>query len=63
MRLIKEDWEQLDTLLCKVGFGGYYDLIETLKMIVSNLSPKPLDLTKENDICILIMLIAELSRK
>lgn len=32
MRLSKEDWDKLDDLLGKIGFGGYYDLLEVLKM-------------------------------
>jgi len=33
-RLSKEEWNQLDNLLSKHGFGGYYDLLECLKMIL-----------------------------
>lgn len=29
-KLNREDWNQLHKLLNKVGFGGYYDLIECL---------------------------------
>jgi len=32
MRLPKEDWKKLDDLLSKIGFGGYYDLLEILKI-------------------------------
>lgn len=32
-RLSKKDWNKLDELLSKHGFGGYYDLIECLKDI------------------------------
>jgi len=32
MRLSKEDWNKLDDLLGKMGFGGYYDLLEVLKI-------------------------------
>jgi len=31
MRLSKEDWNKLDELLGKIGFGGYYDLLEVIK--------------------------------
>lgn len=29
----REDWNKLDELLGKEGFGGYYDLVECLKDI------------------------------
>ena len=37
MRLNKEDWEKLDELLGKHGFGGYYDMLEALKMCLNSL--------------------------
>lgn len=30
----KEDWNKLDALLGKHGFGGYYDLVECLKIVL-----------------------------
>uniref|UniRef100_A0A6M3X6R9 Uncharacterized protein n=1 Tax=viral metagenome TaxID=1070528 RepID=A0A6M3X6R9_9ZZZZ len=36
-RLPYKDWEKLDELLGKHGFGGYYDLIECLKDIAGQL--------------------------
>ena len=36
-KLSYREWEALDELLEKHGFGGYYDLLETLKMIAANL--------------------------
>lgn len=36
-RLSREDWNKLDDLLGKHGFGGYYDLVETLKDTASHL--------------------------
>lgn len=36
-RLSYNDWRQLDTLIGKHGFGGYYDLIECLKDIACHL--------------------------
>ena len=36
-RLSREEWNQLDDLLGKHGYGGYYDLIEVLKMILGEL--------------------------
>ena len=37
-RLIREEWDQLDTLLGKHGFGGYYDLVECLNIMAQNIS-------------------------
>jgi hypothetical protein len=37
MKLNKEDWNQLDKLLSKVGFGGYYDLCECIKMSINDI--------------------------
>ena len=37
MKLEKEEWNQLDSLLGKLGFGGYYDLMELLRGIAYNL--------------------------
>lgn len=36
-RLPYKEWEKLDELLGKHGFGGYYDLIECLKDIAGQL--------------------------
>jgi len=36
-KLSKEEWDQLDGLLGKHGFGGYYDMLECLKMIIADL--------------------------
>lgn len=36
-RLSKDDWNQLDDLLGKHGFGGYYDLVECLKLVGGDL--------------------------
>jgi len=35
--LSSEDWNKLDDLLGKHGFGGYYDLIESLKISLGDL--------------------------
>lgn len=37
-RLSRKDWDELDRLLGLHGFGGYYDLVETLKMIAGSLA-------------------------
>jgi len=36
-RLSYPDWDKLDTLLGKHGFGGYYDLMECLKDVAGHL--------------------------
>lgn len=36
-RLSKDDWNLLDGLLGRHGFGGYYDLVECLKMVAGDL--------------------------
>ena len=35
-RLTPEEWETLDDLIGKHGFGGYYDLLECLKMSIQD---------------------------
>jgi len=37
LRLSREDWERLDELLGKHGWGGYYDLVECLRMVAGDL--------------------------
>lgn len=37
-RLSRKDWKELDRLLGLHGFGGYYDLVESLKMIAGSLA-------------------------
>lgn len=36
--LSREEWNQLDTLIGKIGFGGYYDMLEYLDLIRTDLS-------------------------
>lgn len=36
-RLSKEDWNKLDNLLGKHGFGGYYDLIACLQDVAGHI--------------------------
>lgn len=58
MLLNKEDWQTLDNLLSKIGFGGYYDTVEILKMSIINLKPHAKEIIKdENDLHILINLL------
>ena len=35
--LSREDFDKLDELFGKLGYGGYYDFLECLKTIASNL--------------------------
>ena len=64
MRLAKADWERLDSLLGQVGFGGYYDFVEVLKTIVTNLKPSVTDsIIGEADLHTLVMLITEISKE
>ncbi len=51
MRLSKEDWDKLDTLLGKHGWGGYYDRVECLKMVAGDLgiSSMGIELYPEHD--------------
>jgi hypothetical protein len=36
-RLSRKDWDALDDILGRHGFGGYYGLVETLKQVVGDL--------------------------
>ena len=64
MRLEKEDWDKLDDLLGKIGFGGYYDLIEVLRDIACNLKPDlSKKIRKEGDLHTLVTLIYRLSEQ
>lgn len=66
MKLNKEDWKKLDELLSKIGFGGYYDFVECLKMILRDLlyeNDKFYELVKkESDIHTLVSLILKIQR-
>ena len=42
MRLSKDDWNKLDDLLSKHGFGGYYDLVECLKTVMRRIGDRKL---------------------
>ena len=45
--LTKEEWKQLDNLLSKHGFGGYYDLVECLKMVLSRFTDKDVNFIRD----------------
>jgi len=47
-----DEWDVLDTLLGRIGFGGYYDLLECLNMIASDLSKiAGLEFKRQNNLC------------
>ncbi|MDH5203276.1 MAG: hypothetical protein OEW69_08465 [Nitrospirota bacterium] len=55
-RLTKEEWKKLDELLSKHGFGGYYDLVECLKMALSKITGKK-DLPEIRDLPTVVKLL------
>jgi len=62
MKLNKTDFNILDKLLNKIGFGSYYDLIQMLREIIYNIQPKlQYKLEKETDLLVLIKLLSKLS--
>ena len=64
MKLNKTDFDILDKLLVKIGFGSYYDLIQMLKDTIYNIEPKlQCKLEKETDLIYLITLLNKLSKK
>ena len=64
MRLSKSDWDTLDTLIGRIGFGGYYDMVEVLKAIIINLYPlMTAKVTNETDIHTLITLLLRISKQ
>ena len=56
-RLSIEDWNKLDGLLAKHGFGGYYDMLERLKMVLSRLIAKDIDLSEVKDLYTAVRLL------
>lgn len=49
--LSKKEWDELDHLLGKHGFGGYYDLVESLKIVLRRISEnKNIDLPNIKDL-------------
>jgi len=64
MKLNKKDFDILDNLLVKIGFGSYYDCIVMLRTIIYNIEPKlQSKLEKETDFLKLINWISRLSYK
>lgn len=63
MKLNKEDFNELDKLLNKIGFGSYYDCLQLLKDAIYNLrSDLQCKLEKETDLLVLVMLVNKLSK-
>ena len=47
-----DEWDLLDTLIGKIGFGGYYDLLECLNMIASDLAKiAGLEFNRQKTLC------------
>ncbi len=57
--LSKEDWNTLDNLLSKMGFGGYYDLVKCIKMSIANVNGQAGKATQdEKDLFVLIQVLS-----
>ena len=64
MKLSKEDFNKIDELLVKIGFGSYYDCIELLKNAIYNLEPESIYVLKqETDLLKIVVLINRLTKK
>ena len=61
--LSKDDWDALDNLLSKHGFGGYYDLVESLKIVLSRITKGQLDLTKIKDLPSVVAALMKYSKE
>ena len=61
-RLSKEDWEQLETLLSKHGFGGYYDLLECLKTTINQID-KQIDTNEIKDLPTAVQTLMRISKE
>jgi len=57
----RKDWTTLDILLQKEGFGGYYDLIESIKDNTKRITTNP-SITKQINRCKTIKQAIELQR-
>lgn len=49
-KLSKSEWNRLDELLGKHGFGGYYDLVESLKMVLEQIGEGKLKEGWQNEV-------------
>lgn len=64
MKLNRKDFEILDELLIKIGFGSYYDCIQLLKDAIYNIEPKlQYKMKKETDLLTIVMLINRIASK
>lgn len=64
MKLNKKDFEILDDLLSKIGFGSYYDCIQLLKDAIYNLEPNLRGkLEKETDLLVIVGLVNRIACK
>ncbi len=63
MKLNKTDFNILEDLLVKIGFGSYYDCIQMLRDIAYNIQPKlQRKLEKETDLLKIVNLISRLTK-
>jgi len=64
MKLNREDFNKLDDLLRKIGFGSYYDCLIMIKDAIYNIEPKlQCKLEGESDLLKIIILLARISKK
>lgn len=64
MKLNEKDFEVLDGLLSKIGFGSYYDCIQLLKDAIYDLEPKlQCKLEKETDLLVIVGLVNRIASK
>ena len=63
MKLPRDEWKKLDDLLTKVGFGGYYDLLECLRDVGRRFNRKleaSEDWSKEDDLHTMVKVLMKL---
>ena len=64
MRLNKQDFDILDGLLCKIGFGSYYDCIQLLKDAIYSIKPELRSkLEKVDDLLLIVNLLNHITKK
>jgi len=64
MKLNRTDFDLLNDLLNKIGFGSYYDCIQLLKDAIYDIEPKLRGkMEKETDLHVIVMLINRIASK
>ena len=64
--LSREEWDRLNELLGKHGFGGYYDLVESLKTVLKRVGKGKLKKNWEieiKDLPSIVRLLMEVTRE